>query len=664
MKKVAFSCLLLFSTIFSACTSEEIKEDLYKTSDEVDKITVVLPQFDLDHSRTAITMGEYSDISSKWADGDSIGIYPKEGDQLSFRIEVEGDGKTCTFDGGGWALRPESSYTAYSPFKRSYYNQDKNRLQVNMLNQCQIGNESTAHLGAYDIKAAVGEKPTNGSLTFNMERKVALVRMELKASKAASWASVSLVSDAFFTTEAKLNLSLETPALESVTKANSVTLALSNVETTSDNLDIIAYMMLLPVDLTKKSLFVELTDNEGNVYKSIASVTNNKTNFAANGARWITADNFKLYEKPDYSWYTASDSYVINSAGQFLAFAKLVNGDTQALEEVGSSASSIDFAGKTVLLNKDISLGAYCGVGLGSWNSINGFKGTFDGGGNTISDLYCNHSGNMGLFGGLSNAVVKNLTVQGEINRTFDGNESSYLSIGGIASSASYTLFENCMSNVNITTSGTKNTSPISCTMGGICGSAGNSTFIACQSTSEISDDHAPKDWGYYIGGIVGQARYSNMVACCKLFGDVKELYTSSYSFVGGIVGHSSESSTSNPQNKYRACFTAINVKGRRPGLIVGATGDGYRNYDLNAIACYYSGTGSSNASGATYGIGNMYYGGYEVSYDSGTVRSVDLAAEVQTMNNAISTWNAENPDKKCNYSYINGNNGLALTSN
>lgn len=660
MRNLYFYFLFLF--FFTSCTSDDcLMEEVYVDGNEITEIRAIIPDLDVDDvkSRTSFTTGPYGTVPNPvWIVGDSIGIYPDEGDQLSFRITT--GGKTCPFSGGGWAMKASSSYTAYSPFQRSYYFKEKSALPVNMLGQTQKGNDNSAHLSAYDILIAKGDKPSSGSLNFQFTRQVALVRMELTAPKATTWTSVSLESDASFTTEAVMNLSLATPTLVSKNTSNSVTLALANVETTSDNLGIIAYMMLLPVDLTNKKLMVKLTDNEGNVYVSVASITNNKTNFSANGARWVTANDFKLYEKPDYSWYSSQAlSYGINTAGQFLAFAKLVNGDADALEAVGSSATSIDFSGKTVMLNEDISLSAYCGSGLGSWTPISEFKGTFNGNGNTISDLYCNHAGDMGLFGVLSNATIKNLTVQGEITRTFDGSEASSVIIGGLASSVSSTVFENCISNVNITTSGSKSTAPISCSIGGVCGSASYSTFIACQSSSAISDTQGEREYNYYLGGLVGRVSSTcYFVACTKMAGDVEEETYAAYTYVGGVVGYI----PSDSQTAVRACYTSVYVSGRQPGHILGSMGM-YAGKP-NISASYYAGSGYGMNGVTIYGIGTQYYGGSEKSYDYGTARSTDLATEIQAMNDAITTWNTENPEMKCNYRYVNGANGLELVAN
>lgn len=282
-----------FLMCMMACTSDEFYEEkLAEDCNDIEKITVVMPQLNVEEtiSRTSFEMGEYPSHTLLWADKDIIGIYPESGDQVSFQIE--GTGTSCTFDGGGWALKSSSSYTAYFPFNRSYYFEDKQALPISMLGQKQVGNNNTEHLGAYDILIAKGKKPTSGSLTFNPERKVAFARMKLKAPKAATWKSITFESNASFATDAIMNLAVETPTVTSTEFSNSVILELENVKTTTENPEIIAYMIFLPVDFTEKSLTVKLKDNEGNVYASDASIVNNRTNFEANGARWINATSF------------------------------------------------------------------------------------------------------------------------------------------------------------------------------------------------------------------------------------------------------------------------------------------------------------------------------------------------------------------------------------
>lgn len=302
---------LLFLSFICSCNADKQFQEF---NDEFTKVTAILADWNLEdgESRTSITTGSYpTSPSPVWVTGDSIGIYPDAGgDQLSFRIN-EGGSKSCSFDGGGWAMK-SSSYTAYSPFKRSFYYEEKDALPISMLGQTQNGNDNADHLGAYDIQIAKGEKPEEGSLIFDFDRYVALARLEITAPKAAKWSSITLESNALFTTEATMNLVEETPIVTPVKTSNSVTLELANVTTTNENLSIIAYMMLLPIDFTGKTLVVKLTDNNGVSYSSNTSIANDKTNFAANAARWISAEYMQEIIPNNQIWYTSNDGNIIN----------------------------------------------------------------------------------------------------------------------------------------------------------------------------------------------------------------------------------------------------------------------------------------------------------------------------------------------------------------
>lgn len=311
MKNMRNTLFLLFLSFICSCNADKQFQEF---NDEFTKVTAILADWNLEdgESRTSITTGSYpTSPSPVWVTGDSIGIYPDAGgDQLSFRIN-EGGSKSCSFDGGGWAMK-SSSYTAYSPFKRSFYYEEKDALPISMLGQTQNGNDNADHLGAYDIQIAKGEKPEEGSLIFDFDRYVALARLEITAPKAAKWSSITLESNALFTTEATMNLVEETPIVTPVKTSNSVTLELANVTTTNENLSIIAYMMLLPIDFTGKTLVVKLTDNNGVSYSSNTSIANDKTNFAANAARWISAEYMQEIIPNNQIWYTSNDGNIIN----------------------------------------------------------------------------------------------------------------------------------------------------------------------------------------------------------------------------------------------------------------------------------------------------------------------------------------------------------------
>lgn len=311
MKHLAnFMALILLLSV-GACSSEEIISDRlignYET--EISEIEAVIGKLQYEDSRTAVTMGDFSSSSIKlvWAEKDTIGIYPTDGDQLSFPI-TEGVGtNTCTFNGGGWALKNSTSYKAYSPFNRSYYYHKSNKLPVSILGQKQIGNGNADHLGKYDLQIAAGKTPTTGKISFEFKHQVCFIRMDLTAPRAATWKSITLESDALFTTEATINIASETPSIAATSTANEITLDLENVKT-EENEIITAYMVVLPVNLTDKTLNVILTDSNGDDFKTTAVIANDYRNFKSGFARWIKAD---FFPSKNQIWYTSSDENVI-----------------------------------------------------------------------------------------------------------------------------------------------------------------------------------------------------------------------------------------------------------------------------------------------------------------------------------------------------------------
>ena len=122
------------------------------------------------------------------------------------------------------------------------------------------------------------------------------------------------------------------------------------------------------------------------------------------------------------AWYENGEPYEIHSAADLAGLAQLVN-DSPFWNRV-------DFAGKTITLMTDIDLGANGASGL-KWPMIGDgdnkpFRGTFNGNGHTISNVYVNNNYGTGsdeagltiksprvagLFG-VNEGTIQNLTVQ------------------------------------------------------------------------------------------------------------------------------------------------------------------------------------------------------------------------------------------------------------
>ncbi len=294
--------------------------------------------------------------------------------------------------------------------------------------------------------------------------------------------------------------------------------------------------------------------------------------------------------KPEYySWYTTNpnaETFTLSTADELRAFAKLVNGDPEALAATKATAA-VNFEGKTVQIDDavttlDLSGTQWTPIGKDENRNATPFNGIFDGKGKEIKGLTITASSgkNFGLFGVIDGdaALVKNVRLTGVniacansdyiggiVARPDKGSVSScYVSgtitgkntIGGITGFVNKNYFitdcytagtitglpatensqceiggitgdnsgkiENCYSTANVTTNGTSG--------GGIAGINSNGFINHCYSTGTVSGTNT-------IGGIVGVCwADSKTTGCIALNAEVKANKTDATKF-GRISG-------------------------------------------------------------------------------------------------------------------------------
>ena len=271
-------------------------------------------------------------------------------------------------------------------------------------------------------------------------------------------------------------------------------------------------------------------------------------------------------------------NYAITTAQGFVALSALVAAD-------GDNG----FAGKTVKLAADIDLfQGYMSDGdpvstepIGSTGTYDNkgrlvckpFKGTFDGQGHTIKNIYQNgylwnywfgQYGSIGLFSELENATVKNLVIENFDARVEGGD------IAIITGSASGTcVFEDI--EIKDSKIATFNNG-----CGGIIGwsGAGNYTFKNIKLDANTSIGGFQQSFDASVGGIVGQAEpgatynFENIeINCClNVFNDAIASYQYYlYRMCGMVVGRCQETTTINGSNypdlsKYNMTFNNVVV--------------------------------------------------------------------------------------------------------
>ena len=286
--------------------------------------------------------------------------------------------------------------------------------------------------------------------------------------------------------------------------------------------------IVAPQSVAAGTTFITCTFTNG---KTFVYKMNNATDWQAGGEYTYTVSLAAA------RGYIIEDdgSYTVTSADGLMNIAELVNG------------------GKTdinITLDTDIDLTGKDWTPIGT-DYDNSYKGTFDGGGHTITGLTVTTNDQfVGLFGYLNRAgTVKNVVMEGV---QITSNQIDGGSIGGVVGS-SWGTIENC--SVSGSVSGT-----------------------------------------VYVGGVVG-VQIGGSITGCSSSATVKGMVD-----VGGVAGQTNSSAT------LTACYATGNViieinpkKNIAGGSLVGM------NAGISLLACYATGNVTSTGSST----GNVYIGGF-----------------------------------------------------
>ena len=298
--------------------------------------------------------------------------------------------------------------------------------------------------------------------------------------------------------------------------------------------------LVAPQSVAAGRTFITCTFTNG---KTFVYKMKNATDWQAGGEYTYTVS---LTAAKDLGYTIESDgSYTVTSADGLMNVAELVNG------------------GKTdinITLDKNIDL-----TGKG-WTPIgtsfdNSYKGTFDGGGHTITGLTVTTNDQfVGLFGYLNRAgTVKNVVMEGIQITSNHGSSQA----GGVVGLSRGTI-ENC--SVSGSVSGTD-------CVGGVVGSQKAGSIIGCSSSATVKGKH-------YVGGVAGE-KWGTMTACYATGNVTLEIASQKNNFGGGVVGL-------NGGSRVLACYATGNVTstGSSTGNvhIGGLFGDSY----TTVTACYW----------------------------------------------------------------------------
>ena len=273
--------------------------------------------------------------------------------------------------------------------------------------------------------------------------------------------------------------------------------------------------IVAPQSVAAGTAFITCTFTNG---KTFVYKMKNATDWQAGGEYTYTVS---LAAAKDLGYTIESNgSYTVTSADGLMNIAKLVNG------------------GKTdinITLDTDIDLTGKDWTPIGT-DYDNSYKGTFDGGGHTITGLtFTTNDEYAGLFGWLNRAgTVKNVVMEGvqiTSNQIYGG------SIGGVVGS-SWGTIENCSVSGNV--SGTVY-------VGGVVGVQIGGSITGCSSSATVKGT-------VDVGGVAGQTNSSATLTACYATGNVIIEINPKKNIAGGsLVGMNAGSSL-------LACYATGNV--------------------------------------------------------------------------------------------------------
>ena len=347
--------------------------------------------------------------------------------------------------------------------------------------------------------------------------------------------------------------------------------------------------LVAPQSVVAGTAFITCTFTNG---KTFVYKMKNATDWQAGGEYTYTV-SLTAAKDPGYT-IEGNGSYTVTSADGLMHVADLVNG------------------GKTdinITLDKNIDLTGKDWTPIGT-DYDNSYKGTFDGGGHTITGLtFTTNDEYAGLFGWLNKAgTVKNVVMEGvqiTSNQIYGG------SIGGVAG-YSWGTIENC--SVSGSVSGTVY-------VGGVVGAQIDGSITGCSSSATVKGM-------VDVGGVAGQTNSSATLTACYATGNVIiEIDPVKNISGGGLVGF-------NGGNGVLACYATGNVTstGSSTGNvhIGGLFGDSY----TTVTACYWK-------NNQERGIGrNQQSTAPEATKVDGT--GVTWQKAVDAMNTALQTAGSE----------------------
>ena len=498
---------LLFA--LAACTQDELADDSRLPEGEY---PVVIRATGLSVEATPqAAPSTRASVDGDWQGVTSVAL--KMGDAVKeYTVTASTDFKSATLsrenDPYYWTSRDPITVSAWWPFD----NADITQMPVVKVAEDQ---SKLADFQNSDFISAENRKVEFNNPTLEFTHRTARVAIELKPGTgftSVAGATVSLVS---------LSADNGNPtAIKTYNASGNTYEALTAPQT------VVAGKPFVRVELGGGTFYFRPQNNvvleAGSRYKYTVRV--NTTGLTLEGCTigsWVDGGGESgAAEDLGYIYDSNTNTYTVYNADGLMNIAELVNGGKSDIN---------------ITLDTDIDLTGKDWTPIGT-DYDNSYKGTFDGGGHTITGLtFTTNDEYAGLFGWLNRAgTVKNVVMEGvqiTSNQIYGG------SIGGVAG-YSWGTIENC--SVSGSVSGTVY-------VGGVVGAQIGGSITGCSSSATVKGT-------VDVGGVAGQTNSSATLTACYATGNVTIEINPAKNIAGGsLVGMNAGSSL-------LACYATGNV--------------------------------------------------------------------------------------------------------
>lgn len=306
-------------------------------------VTAQVADFKFDDSaftRSSHTFSSSTGYSFVWEQGDTLGIFPVESNQVEFPVKDGIGTNKAVFNGGAWALRANYHYASYYPFSSDNYHRKITELPVDYTDQTVDGNNPLAHLGKYDfLYSAPAETSDNGYVNLNLQHLGCFVLFRLTLPEAGSYRYLNVTSEEVpLIHKATFDLSASTPVLTPTRSYTDYCINLKNVTANTPNEVVDITAMFAPLDLSGTTLKLSLMRNDGTMYSTTVAGKNMEA-----GKAYGFAPTVAFTEVVDVPTAKIKDGNTFNNVIKQLAKGLNYNSSYNVLQSDDDNITRVNF---------------------------------------------------------------------------------------------------------------------------------------------------------------------------------------------------------------------------------------------------------------------------------------------------------------------------------